>query len=199
MKGLTFFAVLALTLSVLSAALPVNGEMEIYDSVIRLHVIANSNSATDQENKLRVRDSLLEAMADITNDGDDYNAALSALNESIPLLEETAENALDALGSHHGCSISIGYEKYPAREYEGVSLPAGKYMSVKAVIGEGEGENWWCVMFPPLCLGASKAEEKLISAGLTRDEVDILTDSEDGSYVLKFRFLEFFKQTFGKK
>lgn len=196
MKGLTLFTALSVLMSVLSFAMPVNGEMEIYDKVIRLHVIADSDSPRDQELKLGVRDALLKEMEQFYPRNIAFEDALEILTSNIDRMEKTANAYLENEGCENKCSIIIEKERYPARVYDGVTLPKGEYMSVKAVIGKGEGENWWCVMFPPLCLGAASPEESLMEAGLTADEVDILTDSEDGRYVLKFKLLEFFKQVF---
>ena len=178
---------LALTVSVL----PVGGEQEIYDRLIRLHVLANSDSEEDQALKLTVRDAVLA-------DCETRSEALRLLTQNRTLLQETAQRCVEEQGYSYSVSVSIGKEYYPTREYEALRLPAGVYDSVRILIGEAEGKNWWCVLFPPLCLNAAKgeAEEQLLAAGLTPGEVRILTDTEHPKYVLKFKILEFFGSLF---
>lgn len=171
--------------------LPVHGETEIYDKVIRLHVIANSDSARDQELKLKVRDALLSTVAELTENCHDKEEAEAVLSESTELLRSQAQKTLIENGSAESVSVEVGQETYPTREYEGVRLPAGEYCSLRVILGDAEGQNWWCVLFPPLCVGtAVKVEEEMISVGFTPDQVKVLTDTDSPKYVLRFKFLE---------
>ncbi len=182
---------LLLLLTALIAVFPTKGEAEVYDKVIRLHVLANSDSEEDQALKLKVRDALLLKAASLTEGCTDRGEAEAALTEQTEVLRAEAERALRENGCDKAVSVVIGQEHYPTREYEGVRLPAGEYCSLRVMIGEAEGQNWWCVLFPPLCVGsASQTEEEMVSAGLTPGQVKILTDSESPRYVLKFKILE---------
>ncbi len=200
MKGLVIFTSLVLLTAILSGAAPVNGEVGLYDKIIRLHVIANSDSEEDQALKLKVRDAALECM-------DGFISADASFEQSKQILECNEKTLLDACkevvskaGRDYDICIVYGVETYPEKRYEDVTLPAGDYYSVRIVIGEGGGQNWWCVLFPPLCIGAAKDHrEKLVSAGLTKDEIDVISDSESGKYVIKFKILEFLRETFRRK
>ncbi len=148
------------------------GEGEIYDSVIRLHIIANSDSAADQETKLAVRDAILEA-------GVFENGSVEvALSEA----KRVADGVLKERGANYRSDCLFGREDYPTRVYENMKLPAGTYLSVRVVLGDGAGKNWWCVLFPPLCLGASKKP-------LTDSGSEVFTEER---YVFRFWLLELF-------
>ena len=200
MKGLVVFTALVILTATLGGVVPVNGEVGLYDKIIRLHVIANSDSEEDQALKLKVRDAALECM-------DGFISADATLEQSKQILlanEKALTDACKAVigeaGKDYDISIVYGVETYPEKCYDGITLPAGDYYSVRIVIGEGEGRNWWCVLFPPLCIGAAKDhEQKLVSAGLTKDEIDIISDSESEKYVIKFKILEFLRETFKRK
>ncbi|MBQ4064869.1 MAG: stage II sporulation protein R [Clostridia bacterium] len=173
------------------AVFPTGGEAEVYDKVIRLHVLANSDSEADQQLKLKVRDAILVKAASLTEGCADRREAEAALADKTELLRLTAEEALQENGCDRTVAVTIGQEHYPTREYEGVRLPAGDYCSLRVLIGEAEGQNWWCVLFPPLCVGsASEVEEEMVSAGFTPGQVKILTESESPRYKLKFKILE---------
>lgn len=171
--------------------LPVHGEAEVYDKIIRLHVIANSDTEEDQALKLKVRDELLTVVAALTEDCRDKAEAEKILKDSTDLLLSEARRVLVENGSAQSVAVEIGQESYPTREYEGVRLPAGEYCSLRVMLGEAEGQNWWCVLFPPLCVGsATKVEEEMISVGFTPGQVKVLTDTDSPKYVLRFKFLE---------
>ncbi len=182
---------LSLTIAVLIAIFPTSREAAVYDHVIRLHVLANSDSEADQALKLKVRDALLQQAAAMTEDCQTREEAEAILMANTEHLRQIAENALRIHGCDKPVAVTIGEEVYPTRAYEGVRLPAGTYCSLRVMIGEAAGQNWWCVLFPPLCVGsASEAEEEMISAGFTPGQVKILTDAESPRYVLKFKILE---------
>lgn len=199
-RGLIFFTALVLLTAVLRAALPVNGEAGVYDKLVRLHVVANSDSDEDQALKLKVRDALLEYSHEILSGcktADEAKAAVEAHRDDII---SVCRGVIAENGSDHPVSLKLGFEAYPEKTYGGVTLPSGDYYSVRVIIGEGGGHNWWCVLFPPLCVGAAEEERSVMaSAGLTKDEVDLLTDNDGGKYVLKFRIIEFLRRTFTSK
>lgn len=180
------------------AVLPINGEGEIYDKVIRLHILANSDSEEDQNIKLLVRDELLEYVSCLIADTNDIESAKALISEHLDDIKTVAENVIIENGFNYTANAEIGYEIYPERGYDGLKLPAGEYCSLRVSIGKAAGHNWWCVLFPPLCLSASKPKDVLVQAGFTQDQVRILTESENPKYVLRFKILEIF-QSFKRK
>ena len=192
---LTLILSLAL-LTVLGAIyLPVHGEGDIYDAVIRLHVLANSDSQEDQALKLQVRDVVLAVTTETLDGCADRAEASARLQAIIPALTETAEQTLRQNGCADSVSILLGEEEYPTRNYESFCFPAGEYLSLRVMIGEAQGQNFWCVLFPPLCMSAAtvekeQAEEEFIAVGLSKDQYAIITETEDTKYKLRFKFLE---------
>ena len=177
------------TFFILNRVIPTESEYQIYDSCIRLHVIANSDSQSDQELKLKVRDKLLEYVS-----GYDVNSketALLRLNEDKTTLEKMAREVIAENGYSYDAKIEIGLENYPTREYEDFSLPAGEYTSVRVIIGEGNGQNWWCVLYPPLCTQAALSYDKdaCIEVGLSSGQYDLITGA-NGRYKVKFKIVE---------
>ena len=199
-RALIIFTSLVLLMTVCSAALPVNGEVGLYNKLIRLHVLANSDSEEDQALKLKVRDAVLEYTKDAITDCADVKEAKQLIESKKVELQRVCEKAVADEGYCYPVSIELGVEKYPEKTYGSVTLPSGDYYSVRVMIGEAQGHNWWCVLFPPLCVGAAKSErDTMTEAGLTKNEIDVLTDNDGGKYVLKFRIIEFFRRTFSFK
>ena len=196
---LTFSITLALMLPV-SAALPSPDDASLYDNIIRLHVIANSDSDEDQRVKLLVRDGILGTVSSLMDGITDRNEAEAVISANLSLIEATANSVLAEVGSEHIANVTLTKEAYPTREYEGFSLPAGTYTSLRVLIGAAEGKNWWCVLYPKLCIGAERTaavidETELIEAGLTPSQVRIITGSTS-DVIIKFRFLEFIGRLF---
>ncbi len=190
-------ALLTLTLLVLLGAiyLPVHGEEEVYDAVIRLHVIANSDDEKDQALKLQVRDAVLSVTTKELDGCEDRAEAEKRLTALIPTLTQAAEQTLREAGCEDGVTVVLGKEDYPTRSYEAFCFPSGEYVSLRVMIGEAEGQNFWCVLFPPLCMSAAtvekeQAEEEFISVGLSRDQYAIITETQNTKYKLRFKFLE---------
>ena len=182
-------------------ALPIRGESEIYESVIRLHVIANSDSDEDQSMKLFVRDRILsECASELVKEESSADLAVKSLSCDMSAFEECANTAISDYCRENGIAdvpsakCEIGREKYPYKEYERLCFPQGEYYSLRVTIGDGEGENWWCVLFPPLCVGAAQApsdeEDAFVSVGITTDQYKIISESEKPKYRLRFRILE---------
>ena len=192
-----------LTLSVLAALcllvvglLPVHGEEEIYDKVVRLHVLANSDSEEDQAVKLAVRDAILDVTVPLLQDCQTKEEAVLLLEENRSVLTQTARDVLVENGFDDAVSIEMGLEEYPTRTYDNLCFPAGEYISMRVNIGNGEGQNWWCCLFPPLCLSAAtdssdgSNEDAFISVGLTGEQYKIITETDEPKYTLRFKFLE---------
>ena len=192
--------ILALTL-LLGAImiLPIHGEAGIYDNVIRLHVLANSDSEGDQALKLKVRDAVLAQTRGLLEGVEDKESAERIVRASLPQIKAAAERTVLAEGSDATVSVSLTREEYPRRTYESVALPAGEYLSLQVKLGDAQGKNWWYVLFPPLCLSAATADKETtcLSAGLTDEQYRLITDSDSGKYKLRFKILEVAQELFG--
>ena len=184
--ALVLLIVSALTVSVCAALQAQQQRMS--EKIIRLHVVANSDSGADQAIKLHVRDAVLAAARQALQDADDPQQAIA---QALPALEAAANAALAAQGSRETARVSFRRELFPTRDYDTFSLPSGVYRSLRVTIGAGGGHNWWCVIFPSLCVPATadgfvQAAE---AGGFTRAEIGLMTQADEG-YVLKFRSLE---------
>lgn len=175
--------------------LPMQSGENLYDSVIRIHVLANSDSKEDQARKLAVRDAILKYTRNRLSLGENREDAKAVLEENLDQLEQVAKKTLEENGSLHEVKIVLGEEYYPTREYETLSLPAGTYLSLQVQIGDAQGKNWWCVLFPPLCLSSSvEAEDALAGAGMTEENVATVTEDKP-VYRIRFKLLEFLQET----
>ena len=193
-------AVLLTTAIVLlgAAYLPVHGEGDVYDAVIRLHVIANSDSESDQALKMQVRDAVLAVTTTALDGCEDRDAAAARLSTLLPTLTATAEEALRQAGNNDPVTVTLSKEDYPTRNYESFCFPSGEYLSVKVMIGESAGKNWWCVLFPRLCTDlATSKEEQFVAVGFTPEQYKIITESDTATYKIRFRLLEFFEELGG--
>ena len=184
--ALVLLIVSALTVSV-GAALQAQ-QQRMSEKIIRLHVVANSDSSADQAIKLHVRDAVLAAARQALQGAGDPQQAIA---QALPALEAAANAALAAQGSRETARVSFRRELFPTRDYDTFSLPSGVYRSLRVTIGAGGGHNWWCVIFPSLCVPATadgfvQAAE---AGGFTRAEIGLMTQADEG-YVLKFRSLE---------
>lgn len=173
----------------------------VYASVFRLHIRANSNSAEDQATKLAVRDALLPFTSELFADCRDLSDAVTVAKAEKGTITAHINSSLSDLGADYSARISIGKEEFPERNYAGEVYPAGEYTALIVELGEGTGDNWWCVLFPSLCLSAVRAEEA-VEVGLTASQFDSITASSDEKsedppkYRLKFRFLELIEELF---
>lgn len=189
-KILTLVFVFALCLVALNF-LPVHGEEAIYNSVIRLHVIAASDSDSDQALKLKVRDAVLSGLSTLSEGCSSKSEAEEKLASQLDEIRAVALETLAAEDCDCQVSVSLGKEKYPKKSYDGVCFPAGEYTSLRIVIGEGEGKNWWCVLFPQLCLaGAKNAEAAFVEVGLTPEQYRVITETDEPKYKLRFKIID---------
>lgn len=199
-KWLGFFGAAVLLVAAL-AILPIHGEAGIYDNVIRLHVLANSDSESDQALKLLVRDAVVEKSKQLLDGVSDRDGAERVLRGALADLEALAEQTLADAGFAADVAVTLTEESYPTREYEQLAFPAGKYLSLRVMIGEAEGKNWWCVLFPPLCLSAAtdarEQEMTCLSAGLTGEQYRLIADTDSTKYKLRFKILEVAEELFG--
>ena len=189
------FCVCTLAISIVFVFLPVNGEHRIYGDLIRLHVIANSNSDDDQKLKYKLRDYILEDIASITENCTNIDEAAEKINRELLNIQSNALELISNKGYDCPVSVTLTKEIYPTREYIGDDgndfvLPSGKYLSLRIELGEALGENWWCVLFPPMCLSGAKIEDELAVAGYTNEQINILKKDKDKKYVVRFKILE---------
>ena len=181
---------LALAVTILWGAASLGQQEELGRKVIRLHVIANSDSPEDQALKLRVRDRVLARAQEILEQSADMEQAEQALTAALPELTREARETLAAEGCTQPVQARLEPAEFPTKVYDSFSLPAGKYLALRVIIGQGAGQNWWCVVFPPLCTAASSnVARTAMAAGLTEDQVGLITEESEG-YVLKFKAVE---------
>ena len=197
-----YVAIVILLIAMMALSfLPVHGERDIYDTVVRLHVLANSDSEADQALKLQVRDAVLAASAPLVQDCTTQAEAVEALTAHLNDLEAAALSVVQSEGYSYPVTVLLGEEDYPTRTYESCAFPAGTYVSLRVLIGEGEGQNWWCCLFPPLCLSAATAksdnEDAFIQVGLTKDQYGIITETGKTKYKVRFKLLEVLEDWFG--
>ena len=138
---------------------------QLSNDILRLHVVGASNSQADQAVKLQVRDAVLTAVEDVTSGADNKEDAEKLLSENLQILEQAANDVLVEQGFSQRATVSLKKEEFPTREYDTFSLPAGVYDSLRITIGEGQGRNWWCVVFPSLCIPAASEETADVAAG----------------------------------
>ena len=178
-------------LYVLLGFLPIHSEAAIYDNVLRLHVLANSDSSEDQALKLEVRDRILEETANLFKDCKTKDEAREAVESNLDKIREVAEQTVREAGYDYSVSVSLGEEEYPTKNYEECCFPAGEYLSLRVMIGEAEGENWWCVLFPPLCIDAAgESREVFAEVGLTDEQYSFITETDNPKYKVRFKLLE---------
>ena len=192
MRYLVIFTSLVLAVCLLCSFMPTKNDMKIYDDIVRLHIIAASDREEDQRLKEGVRDAVLPLLADASNQAKNAKEAELFLSATLDAVRETAENYLLSNGCEYPVSVTVSREVYPERTFENITLPAGEYTSLRIMIGEAVGHNWWGVLFPQLCTGAASAEKELKKTGFTSDQIKILTESESPKYKIKFKILEIF-------
>lgn len=166
-------------------------QQDLAEQMIRLHVVANSDSVQDQALKLAVRDRVLAKAENLYSGEATRGEALEILSHHLPELAREGQDVVDEWGGEETVTASIESCWFPTKEYGDFALPAGEYTALRVVIGEGQGQNWWCVAFPPLCLGAaSQTVEQAAQAGnFTPGQAALMTEANEG-YVLKFKSME---------
>ena len=161
----------------------------IPDEVLRLHILANSDSEADQALKLRVRDRLLEESASLMDGASTREEALAAVETILPALREAAQDEVYRAGYSYPVTAELTEMYFPTREYEDVTLPAGRYEALRVAIGEGEGHNGWCVLFPALCLPAAQ-DSAALGDVLSAEQLGVV----EGGYEVRFKAVELYEQ-----
>lgn len=195
---LSFLLFIYTTICALSYAQ--NVSTDIANNVFRLHVIANSDSEEDQNLKYKVRNNLLFYMNEICKNCETKQEAISLVKENKENFKKIVLDTIKSERFSYDVNINIGNFEFPTKDYGDISLPAGFYDALRVEIGEAKGQNWWCVMFPPLCFvdvtsGVVPEESKeLLENNLSEEEFALVSDSSDSEIQFKFKLLEFFNQ-----
>lgn len=184
----------ALFLSLWDSALLERETAEISARVLRLHVRASDDTPAAQGRKLLVRDVLGETLSPLLSGAEDRDEAARRAQAALPELQRAAEEVLVFLGEPETVRLSLRREEFPERSYPGLTLPAGNYLALRADLGSGQGKNWWCVVWPPLCLAASEEEEEEALDVFSPEERKLLTSS---GICFRFRLLDLLRQIFG--
>ena len=175
-------ALMALSLALCAGTWAQTRQQTISSALVRLHVIADSDAAEEQEIKLEVRDAVLAYLTPALEEAENQQQARQIIRDNLEGIAQAAGSA--ARGRQ--VNVTLSRESYPTREYEGFTLPAGRYESLRVILGQGQGKNWWCVVFPPLCLSAAESER--VQDVLNGEDLSIVTEEE--GYVLRFRLVE---------
>ena len=192
---MTVMLLLAATLAI--AVLPTEQDAAIYEDTLRLHILANSDSEDDQELKYGIRDKLLEKYGNRLGSSDSPEEAKKNINAMIPEIKTDVDKWISDAGYNYKSEVTLGVEWYDTREYDDFTLPKGYYTSLQVMIGEAEGKNWWCVMYPPLCLdiATENAPKDDAVLGYTKEEYSLITNE---GYNVKFKLLEVLSDAFSK-
>lgn len=189
MRKLKIFIPIFLILLLISGiAKPIITSESISQKVFRLHILANSDSPYDQNLKLLVKDEILKLSTELFTDAKSVNDARHIAEDNIKVFENTAQQVVEANGYSYNISVTTDKEYFNTREYDGFIMPAGEYNTLKIIIGNGEGHNWWCVMYPSVCI-----------SGCTDDFDEIMNDEEkemltSSKFIPKFKIIEIYER-----
>ena len=170
-------------------------QKSISSKVLRLHILANSNASFDQELKLKVRDNVINYVTPLLKDSISLSQTKEIISRNIDNINAIAQETVSKY-SNYKTYISLASSNFPTKHYENFSFPAGNYEALKIIIGEGKGNNWWCIMFPPLCFTNSssgefdKDSEKQLKESLSNEEYALVNNYEKPDVKIKFRILE---------
>lgn len=181
--------------AVLIAALPTEAEGAIYEDTIRLHILANSDSDEDQAIKLALRDEILIRFGSELSESEMKSDAEQKISEKLSEIEAFANEYLEKNSIGYGAKAELSTEWYDTREYTSLTLPKGYYTSLRIILGNGDGKNWWCVMFPPLCLDAACVDAPADDGIKQYSDEEFKLISKDG-YKVKFKILEIISDVF---
>ncbi len=206
-KKLNFILILTLLIFLYIVLLSFNYSQSIScnlsDSVLRLHIIANSDSSTDQELKLKVRDNIIEYINTLTSSYSDKKDVISMVNNHLDSFKEIALNTIKENGYNYDVNIEIGNFHFPTKSYGDISFPAGNYDALKIEIGDAIGQNWWCVLFPPLCFVNSSTgvvpddSKNTLKENINSESYEIISEGNNSNdntsaIKIKFKIIEFF-------
>lgn len=172
----------------------INTSEQISEEVFRLHILANSDSREDQELKLKVRDDILAAGEKLFKTSNSLDETIELCKKNLDFFQNTAENCLKENGSAYVVKVYVDKEYFNTREYEEFTLPSGIYNALKIEIGQGKGHNWWCVMFPAICLSGVTDDE--LNNYLSEDEQKLIYS--DSKYEIRFKIVELYEKVKSK-
>lgn len=205
-KKLNFILILTILIFLYIVLLSFNYSQAISynlsDSVFRLHIIANSDSSADQELKLKVRDKIIEYMNTLTSSSSDKKDVISIVNNHLDSFKEIALNTIKENGYNYDVNIEIGNFHFPTKSYGDISFPAGNYDALKIEIGDAIGQNWWCVLFPPLCFVNSSTgvvpddSKNTLKENINSESYEIISEGNNSNdntsdIKIKFKIIEF--------
>ncbi|OKZ61035.1 MAG: stage II sporulation protein R [Clostridium sp. CAG:354_28_25] len=205
-KKLNFILILTILIFLYIVLLSFNYSQAISynlsDSVFRLHIIANSDSSADQELKLKVRDKIIEYMNTLTSSSSDKKDVISMVNNHLDSFKEIALNTIKENGYNYDVNIEIGNFHFPTKSYGDISFPAGNYDALKIEIGDAIGQNWWCVLFPPLCFVNSSTgvvpddSKNTLKENINSESYEIISEGNNSNdntsdIKIKFKIIEF--------
>lgn len=194
MNKIIYAFFISLVLSVAITAYSDGIQEDLQDNLVRLHIIANSDSAEDQNVKLTVRNAILEKISEKIE-----SISKEEITGNLDEIEEIANETLKENGFTYSAKAVYGKFDFPEKKYKDMTLPAGEYYGVRVILGSGEGHNWWCVMYPPLCvsddntLTLDKKAQTMLAGSLRPETYDVITKS-DKSIVVKFKAVEFIQE-----
>ncbi len=162
---------------------------ELRDNVLRIHILANSDSEADQSLKLKVRDALLEAGNDVFTSDMSLEDAITATEQKLPEFTALANRVVRENGFDYDVRLSLGKAQFNTREYDDFALPAGEYDALRVEIGAAEGKNWWCVMFPAICVGAASDGE----LSDTVEEEGVYVAEHEPEFQVRFKIVEIYE------
>lgn len=176
---------------VLSYTVPfIEASESISDEVFRLHILANSNSEADQQLKLKVRDEILIAGEELFKGCNSVEEAIKVCSENLDFFQQAAQKCIAENGAVYTVKATVDKEYFNTREYEKITLPSGIYNALKIEIGEAKGKNWWCVMFPAICLPSVSEDE--INEVLSEDEIKLI--NSNNKYEIRFKIVEIYEK-----
>lgn len=205
-KKLNFILILTILVFIYIALLSFNYSKAVSsnlsDSVFRLHIIANSDSSADQELKLKVRDNIINYMNTLTSSSSDKKDVISMVNNHLDSFKEIALNTIKGNGYNYDVNIEIGNFHFPTKSYGDISFPAGNYDALNIKIGNAIGQNWWCVLFPPLCFVNSSTgivpedSKNMLKENINSESYEIITEGNNSNdntsnIKIKFKIIEF--------
>lgn len=206
-KKLNFIFIITILLFIYIALLSCNYSKAIStnlsDNVFRLHIIANSDSSEDQELKLKIRDNIIKYMNTLIKNSSNKNEVVSIINNHLDSFNKIALNTIKENGYNYDVNIEIGNFHFPTKSYGDISFPAGNYDALKIEIGDAIGQNWWCVLFPPLCFVNSSTgvvpddSKNTLKENINSESYEIISEGNNSNdntsdIKIKFKIIEFF-------
>lgn len=190
MKKIELAMLIGIVIAVFSAGMCSFAEehKDITDTVFRLHILANSDSEEDQQLKLKVRDAVLEECSYLFEDCKNAEESASAANDNMDFINSVAQKTIAENGKDYSVKCEVAEMYFDKRIYESLTMPAGEYSALRITIGEAKGKNWWCIMFPPLCIPVAAGELEDYDDVFTAEEIEMLNNPEN--YECKFYILE---------